>query len=730
MSVFLFAFSLALAQQLFQVSRTVPAELEVFDTTVLPDGQLQLEFRDGTQVEGLGFLRRFQIQPPLRQFNDGEAGTRRIFARNATEPPIRLFLSDPCHSAVDANTGQEIGFFVAELHGGNIWWDEQAGRWNDDDREWAGSTCDNERPPLRLMPGQTFTMDIRLKLNEEFQNIEPTSIALEPVVIGGVGPEIQRGGLIITKTEDSDDGLCDADCSLREALAAARSGDTVNIPAGIYTLTLGSELIVDEDLTMLGAGSGDTIIEAAASPIDATSRVFAITAADVSLSDVTIRHGVATHGGGILNTGTLMFTNGSISNNKAANDLGGGIYNEGTLTVIASTVSGNEAGVKGGGVFNGDEATADIVSSTINDNSTGVDGGGTITLTESAISGNTAVNNSGGVFNIAPVAFTTTLINTTVSGNTASLDGGGIFNVGHAKMALTNTTISNNTANFDGGGLQNVNIVDMINSIVSGNAAPSNPDCSAFTSLGHNLIGNVSGCSFNAATGDLTNVDPLLGLLQDNGGDTFTHALLPGSPAIDYIPVENCAVDTDQRGVSRPQGLACDIGAYEVAPIPPPTGMVSWWPGDGNAEDIIDGNDGTLVGGAGFAPGLVGQAFSFDASLDSGVIVPNGANLNMTEAITLDAWIKPSSFPNAYPAVVRRNTNAAASSQYNLAVTDQGEAHCNIGNFVGPVGGTVVLNEWTHLACVYDRVAARVYVNGEEVAAAPATQPSQPARCP
>ena len=693
----------------------------------------------------------------------------------------------------------------------------------------------------------------------------------------------------------------------------------MNIPAGIYTLTLGSELIVDEDLTMLGAGSGDTIIEAAASPIDATSRVFAITAADVSLSDVTIRHGVATHGGGILNTGTLMFTNGSISNNKAANDLGGGIYNEGTLTVIASTVSGNEAGVKGGGVFNGDEATADIVSSTINDNSTGVDGGGimnsfgatlsltdsvlrgnsawagggifstwsatltlansivtgneaqngggirsdlttltltdtvvshnrangsegggvvnnggrlemsnsivtgnsssvsgggiynaegtltitnstingnnaadkgggiwnsgggvaeltnvtisgnsstgnccvgqggggvynndgnisltnstisantaskdgggiynfggTITLTESAISGNTAVNNSGGVFNIAPVAFTTTLINTTVSGNTASLDGGGIFNVGHAKMALTNTTISNNTANFDGGGLQNVNIVDMINSIVSGNAAPSNPDCSAFTSLGHNLIGNVSGCSFNAATGDLTNVDPLLGLLQDNGGDTFTHALLPGSPAIDYIPVENCAVDTDQRGVSRPQGLACDIGKYEVAPIPPPTGMVSWWPGDGNAEDIIDGNDGTLVGGAGFAPGLVGQAFSFDASLDSGVIVPNGANLNMTEAITLDAWIKPSSFPNAYPAVVRRNTNAAASSQYNLAVTDQGEAHCNIGNFVGPVGGTVVLNEWTHLACVYDRVAARVYVNGEEVAAAPATQP-------
>ena len=64
-----------------------------------------------------------------------------------------------------------------------------------------------------------------------------------------------------------------------------------------------------------------------------------------------------------------------------------------------------------------------------------------------------------------------------------------------------------------------------------------------------------------------------------------------------------------------------------------------------------------------------------------------------------------------------------AGNQYILAVTDQGQAHCNIGDFGAPVGGMVDLNEWTHVACVYDRVAVRVYVNGEEVAAAPATQP-------
>ena len=193
-AIFLVAFGLALAQQLFQVSRTVPAELAVFDTTIQPDGNLMLEHRDGTPVEGLSF-RRFQIQPPLRQFNRDGAGTRRIFVTNDTEPPIRLFLSDPCHPAVDANTGQEIGFFSADLHAG-AWWDAEAGRWNDDGREWAGGTCDNDRPPLRLMPGETFTMDIRLNLNPEHQNIEPTTINLEPVIIGGVGPEVPPQGQI------------------------------------------------------------------------------------------------------------------------------------------------------------------------------------------------------------------------------------------------------------------------------------------------------------------------------------------------------------------------------------------------------------------------------------------------------------------------------------------------------------------------------------------------------
>ena len=124
----------------------------------------------------------------------------RIFVTNDTNPPILLFLSAPCHPAVDANSGQEIGFFFADLHGGNIWWDEQEGRWRDDEIEWAGNTCapGNERPDgmRHVMPGQTFAMDIKLKFGEAYQNIDPQTINLEPVVIGGVGREVPPQGQI------------------------------------------------------------------------------------------------------------------------------------------------------------------------------------------------------------------------------------------------------------------------------------------------------------------------------------------------------------------------------------------------------------------------------------------------------------------------------------------------------------------------------------------------------
>ncbi|MBN1218189.1 MAG: hypothetical protein JXM69_04615, partial [Anaerolineae bacterium] len=149
---------------------------------------------------------------------------------------------------------------------------------------------------------------------------------------------------------------------------------------------------------------------------------------------------------------------------------------------------------------------------------------------------------------------------------------------------LTNVTITNNTADYDndtwgsGGGISNdfAGTANLINTIVAGNfdtpgnagASTIRPDLNgSFNGAAYNLIGDLTGSSGTVGTGsDIVSTTPGLGPLADNGGDTQTHALLSGSPAIDAVPEVSCPLATDQRGVSRPQGDACDIGAYEVAP--------------------------------------------------------------------------------------------------------------------------------------------------------------------
>jgi hypothetical protein len=166
------------------------------------------------------------------------------------------------------------------------------------------------------------------------------------------------------------------------------------------------------------------------------------------------------------------------------------------------------------------------------------------------------------------------------------------------------------------------------------------------------------------------------------------------------------------------------VGVAQTCVAPPP-GLISWWTGDENVNDIEGGNDGELTNGAMFAPGQVDHAFLFNASSNSGVRIASSPSLNPTDAITLDAWVFPFSFPNGAPSILRREGNAG-STQYLIAVGDgttAGVAHCNIGDFTNPVGGNIPLNQWTHVACTYDRQSSRLYVNGIEVAAQSATQP-------
>jgi hypothetical protein len=261
----------------------------------------------------------------------------------------------------------------------------------------------------------------------------------------------------------------------------------------------------------------------------------------------------------VTSTGSLTLKQLSIENG-IANSQGGGIFNRGELMLTDSTVSGNTTTISsngGGGIFNAyPGATATLTNSTVVGNHSNGDGGG--------------ISNSWGA--------TATLTNSTVVGNTSSDDyvgGGGISNFDHSTLMLTNSTVVENTAGSWGGGIANriESSVTLRNSIVAGNTAMdcTNNQSSTFTTNHNNLFSGDGTC--NVGTTDLTlaglgkSITDLLNpTLADNGGPTQTLALVENSPAIDVADNAICP-PTDQRGVSRPQGTACDIGAFEYQSI-------------------------------------------------------------------------------------------------------------------------------------------------------------------
>ena len=326
------------------------------------------------------------------------------------------------------------------------------------------------------------------------------------------------------------------------------------------------------------------------------------------LVNATVTKNTSTVSGGGLdgNPGFFELTNSTVTNNHAFGGTGGGVH--GHFTVTNSTVANNDAAGNGGGL----EGSGEIVRSTIRDNiSTGGDGGGIagfvnlpppappFTITDTTISGNRAAgtNRQGGGIFFPTAGSAMTVANSTISGNRATGWGGGVstgFNT-NSTVNLRGVTINRNVANTDGnnnqgygGGIDQApgSFIDLSNTIVAGNTfvspalgtTPSdcntNPGASGppkVTSQGHNLFGEITGCTIAMAGGDQTigTADPLVAPLADNGGLTQTSALQPGSPAIDAgspaVPgsATPACTTSDQRGVGRPQGPACDIGAYE-----------------------------------------------------------------------------------------------------------------------------------------------------------------------
>jgi hypothetical protein len=425
--------------------------------------------------------------------------------------------------------------------------------------------------------------------------------------------------LTVTNTNDSGAG------SLRDAIAAASPGDTINFSEGVTgTIVLTSQLLIDKNLIIDGPGA-DLLTVSGNNAV----RVFFIgNAAAVAITGLTIANGRVTgeygSGGGIVvqSDSSLALDQVSIHKNRADGDqngggYGGGMYSAGTTTLHNVSITENVASRTGGGLFNSWE---------------------TLTITNSLISKNQA--EYGGGLAIEDKEDPSYLTNVTISGNTATSDGGGLH-VFNPDVQLNNTTISNNTASNWGGGIltSSIHHVNLQNSILAGNTASSYADCyGLIDSQGNNLIQDTSGCDLSGnTTEDLTGLDPRLDTLADNGGPTQTHALQADSPAIDAGNDATCSF-TDQRGIERPQGSSCDMGAYEVEFLNSAPTTISISSSSVNENQPI----GTTVGSLSTIDidAADSHTYNFCSGADDAYFILNG-NLLKTAAI-FDYETKPS----------------------------------------------------------------------------------------
>jgi hypothetical protein len=371
---------------------------------------------------------------------------------------------------------------------------------------------------------------------------------------------------------------------------APGEGGAVYVDSAGSVLTLQNDTIGNNVVTSVGGGV-------------ASNGTLTIDASTVTGNEAT---GLSGTGGGIYSNGALTIESGSSVTDNAAGGAGGGIFTNGLLLLTASTVSSNTADTIGGAIFS--NAPITIGASTLSANAAGVgsvtsaDGGaifanGTLSISASTLDHNTAgASGSSGYGGAIANNSTLTLANSTLSANTANGalpfgQGGAI--AASANATLTNDTLAGNSGQAQGGNIANDSsgaTVTLANTIVSGGTAPTNSNCftkGTLTSSGHNLEDTSPSQCGLGASGDLVGVNPQLGPLQDNGGPADTQALLTGSPAIDH-GLNSACPSTDERGVSRPQGAACDIGAYEVAPPHATTGLANG----------VSSTDATLTGQA------------------------------------------------------------------------------------------------------------------------------------
>ena len=406
--------------------------------------------------------------------------------------------------------------------------------------------------------------------------IKETAYTITLLVLFAIS--IQAATFTVTKIADTDDGVCNSDCSLREAIDEANTAttdDIIEFASPLFdtaqTITLGGNELQIRDrgsLTINGAGTKLLTIDG-----NLMSRVFKIsdvrqtvTINDLTISNGRINSGFPVTGGGILcESCRLIINNLSIDNNRALGSGGG---------IAVSTKLGESFG-----------GSLDITNSTIINNRSANGGGGgiyrfkgVVNIINTTISGNTALGTENGGGINSDILGTLTIVNSTIANNSSSNNGGGIFYANNQATILKNTIIANNTASNNGNDIRGT-----------------------INSQGYNLIKDTSGATINGdTTGNITGQDPMLFPLGDNGGPTQTHAPSINSPVIDkgsaatvpFAPFGNgnsksfdsksnsnlanlmMPLATDQRGMMRPQDIAfianatggdgSDIGAFEA----------------------------------------------------------------------------------------------------------------------------------------------------------------------
>jgi hypothetical protein len=344
------------------------------------------------------------------------------------------------------------------------------------------------------------------------------------------------------------------------------SCDPIVIAPGIL---IGS-VSVNRSVTIQGAGAnqtflvgttGTTTFEAAGGMISASGLNISHSAIGFTNVGVTVQPGVA-----------LNLSDSIIHDNNSTTGAGAtvaGVLNLSRSSVVSNTATATS--LAGGGIQ--------------------VTSGGNLNATDSTISGNEATGATGGQgggLAVTGITSSVSLTNVTISGNSTKTFGGG-FEVADGSVNMNDVTIAGNGADADGDGtgdgggiyIKTAAAVNVRNSIIASNtdAGGQAPDCGTelashhLTRRGYVLLRDQTGCNLGGTgddpTGYMTGVDPLLAGLADNGGPTQTMALPTGSPALDVTPVVACGVVTDQRGVSRPQGSGCDLGAFELQVNPP-----------------------------------------------------------------------------------------------------------------------------------------------------------------